>query len=129
VRSVLSLPLLLPEEVVGGLNVYSRAGDAFSERDAHLGELFASSAAAALRNAQVLHQAEQAAEKLRMALISRAVIDQAIGIMIGRSGYSAEQGLATLRTHSQTEGTRLAAVAARIVEEAARRARARRSNP
>lgn len=57
VHSVLSLPLLLPGEVVGAINVYSRTKDAFDDHAARMGERFAAPAAVAVHNAQVLAQA------------------------------------------------------------------------
>jgi AmiR/NasT family two-component response regulator len=65
------------------------------------------------------------ATQLQTALSSRAVIDQAIGILRGRTGASVEEAFARLRAISQAENTKLATVAQRILDEAVRRARAR----
>ena len=56
------------------------------------------------------------------------MIDQAIGLIRGRTGRSAEEAFAQLRAISQSEHRKLAEVAQRIVDEAVRRARAR-NNP
>ncbi len=125
VHSVLSLPLLLPDQVVGAINVYAHAKDAFTEHAAELGELFAAPAAVAVHNAQVLSQALRLTAQLQTALSSRPVIDHAIGILLARTGGTAEEAFARLRTISQSEHTKLAAVAQQIVDEAVRRARAR----
>jgi AmiR/NasT family two-component response regulator len=61
-------------------------------------------------------------------LETRAVIDQAIGILRSRSGVSAEQAFDRLSRMSQKENTKLFAVAERLVEEAVGRARARRGS-
>ena len=63
--------------------------------------------------------------QLQTALSTRPVIDQAIGLLRGRSGRSAEDAFAQLRAISQAEHRKLADVAQRIVDEAVRRARAR----
>jgi AmiR/NasT family two-component response regulator len=55
-----------------------------------------------------------------------AVIDQAIGIIRSRSGISAGEAAARIREHSQREHVNLNAAAATVVQEAVRRARARR---
>lgn len=125
VHSALSLPLLLPGKVVGAINVYAHGKDIFDEHAAELGELFAKPAAVAVHNAQVLAQAMALTTQLQMALSTRPVIDQAIGLIRGRSGRSAEEAFAQLRAISQTEHRKLADVAQRIVDEAVRRARAR----
>lgn len=125
VHSALSLPLLLPGQVVGAINVYARGKDVFDEHAAQLGELFAKPAAVAVHNAQILAQAVAVAAQLQTALSTRPVIDQAIGLLRGRSGRSAEDAFAQLRQISQSEHRKLAEVAQRIVDEAVRRARAR----
>jgi GAF domain-containing protein len=128
VHSVLSLPLLLADEAaaaVGAINVYSHAQDAFDAHAQHLGELFAAPAAVSVHNAQVLAQAQLLAGHLQAALVSRAVIDQAIGILISRTGETSEQAFAVLRALSQDSKTKVAVIARHMVDEASRRARAR----
>ena len=125
VHSALSLPLLLPDRVVGAINVYAHGKDVFDEHAADLGELFAKPAAVAVYNAQILADALALSVQLQAALSTRPVIDQAIGLIRGRTGRSAEDAFAQLRAMSQSEHRKLADVAQRIVDEAVRRARAR----
>jgi GAF domain-containing protein len=125
VHSALSLPLVLPDRVIGAINVYARDKDVFDEHAAEVGERFAKPAAVAVRNAHLLAQAVALAEQLKAALSTRPVIDQAIGLLRGRRGLSVDDAFAQLRTISQTENRKLADVAERIVDEAVRRARAR----
>jgi GAF domain-containing protein len=116
-HSALSLPLLLPDQVVGAINVYARGKDVFDDHAAELGELFATPAAVALT------------VQLQKALSSRPVIDQAIGLLRGRSGATADEAFATLREMSQGENVKLIDIAQRMVDEAVRRARARHTQP
>ncbi|KWX20845.1 histidine kinase [Mycolicibacterium wolinskyi] len=125
VHSALSLPLPLADQVVGAINLYARGKDAFDEHAAELGEMFAKPAAVAVHNARILADALTLTVQLQTALATRPVIDQAIGIIRGRTGRSAEDAFAQLRAISQSEHRKLADVAHNIVEEAARRARAR----
>ena len=125
VHSALSLPLLLPDEVVGAINVYAHEKDVFDEHAARLGELFAGPAAVAVHNAQVLTSAVRLATQLQTALSTRPVIDQAVGLLRGRTGVTAEEAFARLRQMSQTEHVKLVEIAQRLVDEAVRRARAR----
>jgi transcriptional regulator with GAF, ATPase, and Fis domain len=129
VHSVLSLPLLTPGGVVGAMNVYAHAKDAFDERSEQLGELFAVPAAISVLNAQILSQSQRLATQLQAALVSRPVIDQAIGILRSRSGEGAAEAFARLQQMSQHEHLKLTAVAMALVEEAAARARGRRHPP
>lgn len=124
----MALPLLIADQVVGSINCYAYDQDAFGEHAVRLGSLFAGPAAVAVYNAQVLAEARDTADQLQRALVSRTVIDQAIGIIRARSGGTAEEAFGRLRQISQTENTKLHEVARRIVEEAVRRARARRTN-
>jgi len=128
IHSALSLPLLLPEQVVGAINVYSRDKDAFDDHAAELGELFATPAAVAVHNAQILAQAQALTSQLQSALSSRPIIDQAIGILRGRSGATAEEAFGKLREMSQADHVKLVEVAQKIVGEAVRRARARHTH-
>src|ERR1700730_15063341 len=125
VHSALSLPLLLPDQVVGAINVYSHDKHVFDEHAAELGELFAKPAAVAVHNAHVLAQAMALTVQLQTALSTRPVIDQAIGLLRGRSGRSAEDALPQLRAISQSEHRKLADVAQHLVDQAVGRARAR----
>jgi len=58
-------------------------------------------------------------------LRTRAVIDQAIGIVRSRSGGTEQEAFERLSRISQTEHIKLSEVAERLVDEAVRRARAR----
>jgi GAF domain-containing protein len=125
VHSVLSLPLLLPDRVVGAMNVYARTKNAFGAEAVRIGELFARPAAVSVHNAQVLAQSQRLATELGQALTSRAVIDQALGIIMSRTGASADEAFDRLRAMSQAQHVKVAHVAQALVDEAVRRARAR----
>lgn len=125
VHSVLSLPLVTPDGVLGAMNVYAHAKYVFDPRAAELGEIFVVPAAIAVQNAHVLAQAQRLAARLRSALETRGVIDRAVGIMMSRSGGTEDEALDRLRALSQNEHQRLALVAHQIVDEAVRRAQAR----
>lgn len=129
VHSVLSLPLLTADGVLGAMNVYAHERDAFDEHAALIGELFAVPAAIAVQNAQVLAQAKRLATQLQAALINRATIDQALGILMSRVGCGAEEAFERLRHISQSENQKLHSVAQGILDEAVRRARARHTGP
>jgi len=125
VHSVLSLPLLAAGESFGAMNIYAHGRDAFDDNAARIGELFASPAAIAVQNAQILQQAKRLAAGLQAAATNRAMIDQALGIIRSRSGCSSDEAYDRLRTMSQTRNTKLAIVAKTLVDEAVRRAIAR----
>ncbi len=125
VHSALSVPLLLGDQVLGALNIYGHARDAFDGHARQLGETFAGPAAVTVANVQTLTQAQRLVAQLQQALVSRAEIDQAIGVVMSRSGVSADEAFARLRTISQTRQIKLADVAHQMLQEIAGRARAR----
>jgi GAF domain-containing protein len=128
VQSALSLPLLVADQLIGALNVYAYKEEVFDQRAVQLGELFAQPAAVAVHNAQILAQALTLTHQLRHALSTRPVIDQAIGLLRGRLGISAEEAFGRLRALSQNENRKLVHVARQIVDEAVRSARARHTS-
>lgn len=125
VNSALSLPLTIGEQVIGAINAYAYSLDAFAEYAVTMGAKFAGPAAVSVYNTQLLTRARERAEQLQRALVSRAVIDQAIGIVRSRSGGDAEEAFARLVRVSQSENVKLHVVAKQLVDESVRRARAR----
>jgi GAF domain-containing protein len=127
VHSVVSMPLLIGDQVNGSINSYARERDAFGEHAVRLGTRFAGPAAVSLYNAQLLTATltRERAEQLQRALGSRTVIDQAIGLIRGRTGGSAEEAFDELRRISQSENVKLGGHRA----TGARRGGARRPGP
>src|SRR5581483_2536603 len=126
VHSVLALPLTVDDRVVGAINAYAYRRDAFGDHAVQLGSQFAGPAAVSVYHAQLLATAREKVVRLQRALVSRAVIDQAIGIIRSRSGVSASEAFDRLTRMSQTENVKLHHLAEQMVESAARRARERR---
>jgi GAF domain-containing protein len=129
VHSALSLPLVVGQQVIGAINCYADSRDAFGERSVQLGGQFAGPAAVSIYNAQLLAGARERTERLQRALDSRAVIDQAIGIIRSRSGVSTEVAFDRLVRMSQTDNIKLHVIAEGLVEEAVRRAQAQHRHP
>ncbi len=117
-HSSLSFPLLVRGESLGALNLYAGQPRTFTPADRETGAMFATQAAVALANAQTYAASVALAQGLREALESRAVIDQAMGILIGRNGYSQDLAFETLKVTSQSENRKLRHVAEEIVRTA-----------
>ncbi len=126
VHSVISLPLITSEGVLGAMNVYAHARDAFDQRAADLGELFAAPAAIAVQNAQALAEAQRLVSELRAAVSTRGAIDRAVGVMISRGGCTEQEALQRLRTTSMNERRPLAVVAQQLVDATVGRNRGHR---
>ena len=117
VRSSLSLPLMAGHDAVGALNLYSRTVRGFAADDEHTGGLLAGAAAIVLVNASAYWQATQLTEQLSQAMQSRAVIEQAKGILMARSPHlTADEAFDILRKASQRENVKLRDIAQQVVD-------------
>jgi GAF domain-containing protein len=121
--SSISVPLMIDTNAVGALNLYSRMARGLTAQDQARARQFADQAAGAIALARRLEEREQFAGHLEKALSSRSVIDQALGVIIARTGYDAEHAFQLLRAQSQHTNEKLPDVAARIVQQASTRAR------
>jgi GAF domain-containing protein len=115
VESYLSYPLFLGEDFVGSLNLYSGQHHGFADFDVALLQLYVTAACAAIANARRYARAREVVDQLNQALDSRAVIDQATGIVMARSGVSAERAFAMLIRQSQNTNVKLRTIASRLV--------------
>lgn len=121
IHSSMSFPLIVRGESLGALNLYAYKAGAFSAADRETGLMFAAQAGITLANAQTYAASVALARQLAEALDSRAVIDQAMGILIGLNGYDQEQALADLRSASQSSNRKLRHIAEEIVKGAIKR--------
>ncbi|MEO8888144.1 MAG: GAF and ANTAR domain-containing protein [Jatrophihabitantaceae bacterium] len=124
-HSVLAVPMLLPDAVVGAICVYVTHKDAFDAEAIDRAQRYAIPATAVVHNMHLLHQSRIQIERLSQALTSRSVIDQAIGIIRSRNGGTAADAFDRLRRISNTDRVKLVDLAAQVVERSVRRARAR----
>jgi GAF domain-containing protein len=115
VRSSLSLPLVVDGKVRGALNLYSLNPAAFGLAERTAAELFATQASAAFTLVTRQAHQMQMSTQLRDALASRAVIDQAIGVIMNQRRISAERAFEILRETSQHQNRKLRDVAVAIV--------------
>jgi GAF domain-containing protein len=115
VRSMLSYPLPAQEAVSGGLNLYAHGTQASDGRTLALLGRFAAYAVVPVSNMYLYRSAVERAEHLAAALDSRAVIDQAKGILMERFKLTADQAFQALARVSMTTNQKVRDVAARFV--------------
>jgi transcriptional regulator with GAF, ATPase, and Fis domain len=113
--SYLSAGLGLAGRRLGALNLSSHSPDGFSQLDEELISLFTVPAAAAIVVVGRYSEARDLAAQLEHALRSRAVIDQAIGIVMAESRCDADQAFATLSRASNNRNMKLRDLATEIV--------------
>ncbi|NAZ87100.1 ANTAR domain-containing protein [Kineococcus indalonis] len=122
VRSALALPVRLGEEVAGVLGVYGPAPGALgTEADLDRATVFAEAAGALLREARRAQELRATADNLKIAMRSRAVIEQAKGLVAGWLGCPVEEAFAAMTTLSQDRNVKLRDLAALVVADPSRR--------
>jgi GAF domain-containing protein len=107
--SSLSIPLAIDQDqqVSGALNIYARRPDAFDEASRSVATRFGPYAAVAAGNLYAYQSARDMADNLQTALESRAVIDQAKGILMERYKVTADQAFQLLARASMTTNRKL----------------------
>jgi GAF domain-containing protein len=115
VRSSVSIPLVVEEKPVGALNIYTDTERQFSENDISNVRAFADQASASLT--LVFRHSEQLEleEQLRNALSTRAVIDQALGIIMAQQRCNSTEAFAVLRKTSQDRNVKVADIAGELI--------------
>jgi hypothetical protein len=113
VRASLSVPLLLDSdeggdrELVGSLNIYSYTTAAFDPFDEGLMRVFSTAAEQAIANARRWQHSRDKVVQLETALLSRAEIDQAKGVLMAVHGCSADEAFVKLVDQSQRHNIKL----------------------
>lgn len=118
IHSSLSVPLPVEERLQGAVNIYSRQPRTFDEASTGIAESLARHVS--LSMAQTLYYADvsRQARELETALRSRAVIEQAKGILMAARRCTADEAFEILVQASQATHRKLREVAADLVSTA-----------
>jgi GAF domain-containing protein len=115
VRAYLSAPIVVEDEVIGALNLYSSDDRAFDPFDEALLRLFVTAASTTITGFRRYARTRRLVEHLQRALESRAEIDQAKGVLMAAHGVDAEEAFTRLVTESQQHNTKLRDVARNLL--------------
>jgi GAF domain-containing protein len=117
VRSSLSVPLPYQGTSIGALNIYSTKQAAFATPESlEAGLEVAEAIAVAVVNADAHAQLSDQAHNMRLAMDSRAVIEQAKGVLMAQRHVDADQAFEILREASQRYNRKLRDIALGIVD-------------
>ncbi|KMS81349.1 antitermination regulator [Streptomyces leeuwenhoekii] len=119
VRCVLALPLPVEGERGAAINFYGVEPGALGE-GVPAARAFAERATDAVDTALRIERQRQSAVDVRTALLSRSVIDQAIGILMARERVDARIALERLRRASQDSNVKLRDLCSDLVARTAR---------
>jgi GAF domain-containing protein len=115
IKAMLCFPLVVRNESLGALNLFSEHNSTFVEEVFDVGAMFAAQASVSIHNSQLYLSSVKLTDQLKEALESRAVIDQAKGILMEREGLSPDAAFEMLRKASQNLNVKVRDIAAQIV--------------
>lgn len=115
VAASLCLPLVVGEQVLGAITLYASGEYDFSPAR-RLAELVSDLASTALSCMNTHSERTQLNGQLQEALSSRAVIEQAKGMLMAQRGYSADEAFNVLRRSSQHRNIKLREIAGVVVD-------------
>ncbi len=113
--SSLSAPVPIREGLHGGLNLYAVEAGAFDDAR-EVATIFASYAAVAVHNMHLYKSTRELAENLDIAMRTRAVIEQAKGILMSQRRCDATEAFSLLAAASQRSNRKLRDIAQAIVD-------------
>jgi transcriptional regulator with GAF, ATPase, and Fis domain len=115
-RSCLVLPLRTDRRPGGALAIYGMDAAAFTGSGHDIALLFAAQGGVAMRNAAVYRGCRALVDNLHAALASRAVIEQAKGILVAEYGWPPDVAFKRLSVQSQNTNRKVRDIAADLVE-------------
>ena len=119
VLSSLSVPLPFQGATIGALNTYAGRPRVLDDHDVELAEEVAGWVAIAIGNAEAAARTSEDLTHLRTAMMSRACIEQAKGILMERHKIKEDEAFTILTHASQQTNTKLRDVAEELVRTGA----------
>jgi GAF domain-containing protein len=116
VRSFLAAPLFTNEQSVGSFNLYGRAPAAFDSIDAEVLDLLTTTVSRTIGDFARYKSATAVADTIQGALVNRAPIEQAKGMLMALHGIDASEAFDMLRRESQAKNVRLHVIASDLVQ-------------
>jgi GAF domain-containing protein len=115
IRCALSNPIQGPDGVMGVLSSYSTRPHVYDDITQHMAQAFADTVAVVVTIMLKLADQTQVNEDLNNALMSRSIIDQAIGVIMAENRCAREDAFNILRNASQNRHEKLREIAADLV--------------
>lgn len=110
-RSMISVPMMIKDRVIGVLNSYKTNEYQFTPGDIKVLQIIANQAAIAIENTKLFDKAAAMEEELRV----KKVIDKAKGIIIRQHGISEDEALKIMQRQSMNKRMSMAAIAEAII--------------
>ena len=104
VRAVLSIGLVVDDEGIGAIKVYSDQPASYGKPEERVMSLFAEQAAILLANTQTLQQARRVSRQLTDALVSRDAVVRATGVLMARGAADQDAAFMALTDAASRSG-------------------------
>lgn len=114
--SCLALPLRTDRQPAGAVALYGREPDVFRGAGHDVALLFAAQGGTAVRNASLYRTCRRMVDSLHAGLESRAVIEQAKGILHAELGVSTGEAFGLLSRYSQNTNQPVRTISAQLVQ-------------
>jgi GAF domain-containing protein len=114
--SVQAMPLRLRRQVIGALNLFGRRPLQLPAENIRVAQAFADIATIAILQERLVKEHEVLSAQLQTALDSRAVIEQAKGVLAERLGFDMDTAFTTLRDAARRSNRRLSDVARDVID-------------
>jgi GAF domain-containing protein len=112
-----AIPLRLRQRVVGALNLFHERTGNFTSADQALAQALADIATIAILQQRTLHRSQLEHLQVQTALNTRAVVEQAKGILAERWHTTIDDAFTILRNHARTHRSRLTDVAHQVIDQ------------
>jgi|SRR5579863_527892 len=109
--SLLSVPMMIKDRVIGVVNLYTAVEHHFSEEEIHLLQVIANQAAVAIENTQLV----QKSYAMQEALETRKQIERAKGILMRQAKVSEEQAFRLLQKQSMNTRKSMREIAEAVI--------------
>lgn len=116
VSSVHAFPMRLRERVIGALNVFGGAGQLLTAAQARVVQAMADVATVSIIQEQAIARAEVVTEQLQSVLTSRAVVEQASGVVAWTLDVSVDEAFVLMRAHARRTQVPLTGLAHDLID-------------
>ena len=115
-KSAYAFPMRLRDQHVGSLNIFRTTSGSMPTEDLLAAQAFADMASITILHQRFTFEARLLNSQLTTALTSRAILEQAKGVLVGRRGLKIEEAFAWMRHHAAQQQRKAGLVAQEIVD-------------
>lgn len=115
-HSVHALPMRLRDQVIGALNLFHTRQQDLDEIDIIAGQALADAATISIMHQRTLTEDRLVNTQLHEALDSRVIIEQAKGLLVGKTDLDMDQAFARIRAYARSHNRKLSEVAGGLVD-------------